>query len=247
MNHHMNHMITSGTAYSLAHRSGDGQCTAGRLPQRPCPAFEGRMPVTTHSEPWPRSCQSSTPLLKLSLTLRGTFSPSLAVTPSSNNFKLAVWISFPLAWQLSRIGKKTSVIPTFQICEDPVRTNYGLNACKQGSGTQMILPECIDATGSCQAFVCWMETTCDDGHGSWPWSQNTALKCKMPHCPIWWPRSPHRIQEQPGRWSSKPFSGSSFPTIRSSWFPQCRSCQLWPLLYWILSGRRLTKRAPGNN
>jgi hypothetical protein len=33
----------------------------------------------------------------------------------------------------------------------------------------------------------------------------------MPHCPIWWPRSPHRIQEQPGRWSSKPFSGSSSP------------------------------------
>ena len=32
--------------------------------------------VTTHSKPWPRSYQSSTPLLKLSLTLRGTFSPS---------------------------------------------------------------------------------------------------------------------------------------------------------------------------
>ena len=34
-----------------------------------------------------------------SFTLSGTFSPSRAVTPSSNSLRFAVWISLPLAWR----------------------------------------------------------------------------------------------------------------------------------------------------
>ena len=45
----------------------------------------------------PRESSSKVAQTGLSLTLRGTFSPSRAVTPSSKSFRFAVWISLPFA------------------------------------------------------------------------------------------------------------------------------------------------------